>query len=157
MPKVSGSWNDSFLSYHLPFSFFLGFFFFMDFSVAHLKTRELSKHFFFYAILLILLLTGLKSVSFVIDISGSTDKRFCQIKYLSNISIGFIFSLCLLIKKHKNRPACSRQGIANYLCHTSYTTWVFLLSCHLLSALISLVHRANARRALEICVFFCCT
>lgn len=102
--------------------------------------RALQTVFSSMHIFLIFLFTGLKSVSFVIGISGTTKRGFVRSKvYLSIMTIGLIFSLCLHIKKHKNRTTCSRQGVVKYQCHTSYTTWGFFLFYHLLLALISLV------------------
>lgn len=141
MPEVPGSWNDNFLSYHLPFSFLLGFFF-HRFQCSTPENKRAIQTFFssmqsswFYS----LLDWNLLVLSLVL-VEGLMRGFFRSNVYLSNISIGLIFSLCLHIKKHKNRPNCSRQGIANYLCHTNYTTWIFLLSYHFLSALTSLVH-----------------
>lgn len=113
----------------------------MQFSIAVLKTRELSKHFFLLCIsswFSSLLDWNLLVLSLVL-LEALTRGFVRSNVYLSIMSIGFIFSLCLHIKKHKNRTTCSRQGVVKYQCHTSYTTWVFFLFYHLLLALISLV------------------
>lgn len=58
-------------------------------------------------IFLTLLFTGLKSISFVTGISGSTNERYCQIKNDHRIHIFPLFAY----QKHKNRTAGSRQGV----------------------------------------------
>lgn len=125
MPKIPVRWNDHFPSYHLSFSVFR--FVFHGIQCGTLKNKGAIQTFFLLCIsdwFYSLLNWSLLVLSLVLVEALKRD-FFRSNVYLSNMSIGFIFSLCLHIKKHKNRTACWRKGVVKYQCHTSYTTGFF--------------------------------